>query len=153
MRGPALALALLIAANAGAWAAGRLLGQRWAAPLDGRRVWRDGRRLLGDHKTWRGLAAGVGACTIVGAGFGLGWRLAAAFGLLSLLGDACSSALKRRLDSPPGTEYPALDQLPEALLPLCVLARPLGLDAGDVLAVAATFLVLDVATSRFRRRG
>jgi CDP-2,3-bis-(O-geranylgeranyl)-sn-glycerol synthase len=32
---------------------------RWGAPIDGGRVAKDGRRLLGAGKTWRGLAGGV----------------------------------------------------------------------------------------------
>lgn len=31
----------------------------WRAPIDGGRVHRDGRRMLGDGKTWRGLAGGA----------------------------------------------------------------------------------------------
>jgi len=37
---------------------------RFGAPIDGGRMFR-GKRILGDHKTWRGLAAGIVAATLV----------------------------------------------------------------------------------------
>lgn len=41
----------------------------WARPIDGGRTWRDGRRLLGDNKTWKGLAGMLA----LGAACGLVW--------------------------------------------------------------------------------
>jgi CDP-2,3-bis-(O-geranylgeranyl)-sn-glycerol synthase len=53
------ALLLLIVANLLPWTAGRVCGSRWDTPLDlGLRLW-DRRRLLGDHKTWRGVAVAI----------------------------------------------------------------------------------------------
>jgi hypothetical protein len=75
-----------------------------------------------------------------------------AFGMLSLAGDALSSAVKRRLHAAPGTELPGVDQLPEALLPMLALASPLHLTPGAVLAVAATFLAADVLVAPLRAR-
>jgi CDP-2,3-bis-(O-geranylgeranyl)-sn-glycerol synthase len=149
---PALdTLLLVIMANLAPWLAGRLLRDRWAAPLDGGLVLADGERLLGAHKTWRGAVAGIGTCAAVAMALGYGWQLGAAFGLLSLAGDALSSAVKRRLRRRPGTEVPGLDQLPEALLPSLVLARPLGLGPDGAAAVAAVFFVLNVAFTRVRQ--
>jgi len=37
---------------------------RFGAPIDGGRMFR-GKRILGDHKTWRGLVAGIVAATLV----------------------------------------------------------------------------------------
>jgi len=36
------------------------------SPLDGGRIWRDGRPLLGDHKTLRGTISGIVVGTVVG---------------------------------------------------------------------------------------
>ncbi|MBP1911306.1 CDP-2,3-bis-(O-geranylgeranyl)-sn-glycerol synthase [Thermococcus stetteri] len=91
-------------------------------PIDGERVWRDGKRLFGDGKTWRGFIGGVMIGTLVGVvqyfitpGFygNLQTALELAF-LLSfgaLTGDLVGSFIKRRADLPRG--YPAigLDQL------------------------------------------
>jgi CDP-diglyceride synthetase len=146
------ALALLVLANTAPWAAGRLLRSRGAAPLDCGATLADGSRLLGDHKTWRGLIAGALACGLATQWLGQGWALGIAFGALSLAADAASSFVKRRLRRAPGTEIPGLDQLPEALLPLGVLSRPLGLPLLEGLAVAIVFLLLDLAVMRMRHR-
>ena len=145
------ALALLILANTAPWVAGRILGSRGAAPLDFGATLADGSRLLGDHKTWRGLIAGALVCGLATQWLGRGWLLGVAFGALSLVADAATSCAKRRLRRAPGTEIPALDQLPEALLPLLVLARPLALGLPEALALASVFLVLDLAVMRVRQ--
>jgi hypothetical protein len=52
----------------------------------------------------------------------------------------------------PGTEYLGLDQIGEVLLPLVLFARPMSLGLAEIVSVAATFIVLDVATARLRHR-
>jgi hypothetical protein len=141
---------LVIVANIAPWAAGRLLAARWRAPLDGGATLPDGTRVLGDHKTWRGLLIGILACAVVSRLLHYPLSLGAAFGALSLAADAASSFLKRRLRLPPGTEIPGVDQLPEALVPLLVLSRPLGLGLIEAIAIAAVFMLLDLATLRLR---
>ena len=144
------ALSLLIVANLLPWAAGRVCGARWSAPLDfGMSLW-DGRRLLGEHKTWRGLAAAVAGCALAGWLMGWLWWQGAGFGALSMLGDSISSAWKRRRADEPGREVFGLDQLPEALLPLIVLRAPLGLGWVDIVLVTAAFAALDVVSTRVR---
>src|ERR1700742_2658582 len=98
MSWPALidALLLLIGANLMPWALGRTCGSWGAAPLDGGLTLRDGRRLLGSHKTWRGLGAAIVGCAITAGMLRLHWWLGVEFGCLSMLGDALSSAWKRR---------------------------------------------------------
>ena len=111
---------------------------------------RHGQRLLGSHKTWRGFLGGSLVCAAAAALCGLNWQLGAEFGSVSLLGDALSSALKRRLGFAPGREVPVVDQLPEALLPLIVFRGPLGLDGISIVAATAVFAVLDVLSTRAR---
>lgn len=147
------ALALLTAANAAPVVVAKLVGRRWAAPLDFGWILPDSERLFGSHKTWRGLASGVAACTLVGLLFGLPPVVSAAFGCASLMADALSSAAKRRMHLEPGTERVGLDQIGEALLPLALFARPLSLRLGEVIAVMAAFIVLDLATTQLRHRG
>jgi len=144
------ALLLLIVANSAPWAAGRWLSGYWRAPLDGGARLADGTRVLGDHKTWRGLSAGVLACAVVAWLFHHSPLLGAAFGALSLAADVVSSFFKRRLRLRPGTEIPGVDQLPEALIPLLVLSRPLGLSLVEGCAIALVFLLLDLAAMRLR---
>ena len=146
------ALLLLVAANSAAWLAGRALGAHLAAPLDGGLKLRDGTRLLGSHKTWRGLFVGALAAALVAPICGYSTALGLAFGALSLTGDAASSALKRRLRLAPGAQAPLVDQALEALLPLIVLRGPLGLAWADVALVASAFTVLDIAATAIRSR-
>jgi CDP-diglyceride synthetase len=146
------ALALLIAANAVPVVVAQLVRERWAAPLDFGWVLKDGERLFGAHKTWRGLISGIVACTGVGLAFGLTPILGAGFACASLLADAASSAIKRRMRLKPGTEYAGLDQVGESWVPLALFAEPLSLEWTEVLLVAATFTVLDIATARLRHR-
>jgi len=149
----ARALLLLVLANSLPWIAGRVLGHRWGVPLDLGVTLADGRRLLGSHKTWRGVAAGVGGCALAAAVVGLhGWT-GAAFAMLAMVGDAFSSFCKRRLGVAPGLDVPLLDQLPEALLPLLVLRAALTLDSAGIAAVAGAFTLLDMLAGGIRRRG
>jgi hypothetical protein len=146
------ALALLVAANSAAWLAGRVLGTHLAAPLDGGLKLRDGSRLFGSHKTWRGLVAGALASALIAPLCGHSTALGLAFGALSLTGDAASSALKRRIHLAPGAPSPVLDQALEALLPLMALRLPLGLTWMEVALVAGAFTVLDVVATAIRSR-
>ncbi len=95
-------------------------------PVDGGRTL-DGRRLLGDGKTWRGTAVGTGAgLAVAGAlnlvrpaaadSFGVslaGFPLRVAVGLAAgaMLGDVVASFAKRRLRRERGAAVPGLDQL------------------------------------------
>jgi CDP-2,3-bis-(O-geranylgeranyl)-sn-glycerol synthase len=134
------------------WAIARIAGKRWATPLDLGFTAPDGERLLGDHKTWRGLLSAVLACSLAGALSGFGALRGCGFGALALLGDALSSLVKRRLRRSPGTEVPGLDQLPEALLPLAAFAPALGLGSLQVVSVALGFMLLDMAVTRVRHQ-
>ena len=144
------ALLLVIVANVMPWAAAQYFSDYWRAPLDGGATFADGSRILGDHKTWRGLMVGTLACG------GVAWILryplflGIAFGILSLAADTASSFAKRRFRLPPGAEIPGMDQLPEALVPLVVLSRPLGLGLTESVAIALIFLLLDLAVMRLR---
>jgi CDP-2,3-bis-(O-geranylgeranyl)-sn-glycerol synthase len=144
------ALLMVTMANMAPWVSGRLLRGRWSWPLDCGLRLANGTRLLGDHKTWRGVLAGELGCTLIGGLLGYSWSLGIAFASLSLAADAASSFLKRRLHLAPGSEVLALDQLPEALLPLLVLAGPLGISMSEALVIAVFFLLLDIAATPLR---
>ena len=146
------AFALLITANAMPVIVGKLARERGAQPLDFGCVMSDGERLFGSHKTWRGMVSGIVACTLLAVYLGLPAWLGAGFAALSLLADACSSAVKRRMHLKPGSDVLGLDQLAEALVPLLVFSRQLGLQAGEITFVTAGFVVLNVATAGLRHR-
>lgn len=112
----------------------------WNARLDGGRIAKDGKPLLGASKTWRGLVVGAlaGGMTawIQSNLSGGGWRddfgrgvlvegtgievaggwfvplvLGLAMGTGALLGDAVKSYFKRRRDIKPGAPWLGFDQL------------------------------------------
>ena len=146
------ALALLGAANAVPVIVSQLARDRWSTPLDFGYVMADGERLFGSHKTWRGLISGMLACVAVGMLLHLPLWVGAVFAGASLLADAVSSAIKRRMHLKPGAEYLGLDQIGEALLPLVVFARPLSLGPMDIVAIVIAFVILDVAMAQLRHR-
>lgn len=146
------ALALLIATNATPVIVAKLTQERWAAPLDFGWSLPDGERLFGSHKTWRGLVSGILAAVVAAALMQLPLWIGAGFALSSLVGDALSSAAKRRMKVRTGTECVGLDQLGEALLPLALFGRLLSLNAEEVVVVTVVFTVLDIAVTRLRHR-
>ena len=137
------ALILLIVVNGAPILARDLLGHCCAWPLDFGWKLADGRPLLGDSKTWRGLAAALVAGALAAMLLGLPPGLGMAFGFWAMLGDAVSSCFKRRLGMAPSARFRGLDQWPESLLPLYALRQPLGLDAAAVLAVTAGFTLFE----------
>lgn len=105
--------------------------KQWDAPLDGRRTFR-GRRIFGNHKTWRGLVAGMAASTLVlwlqqQIVVHEGWVAAFSasvdylalptlivgplFGLGALGGDAIESFFKRQRGVAPGHGWFPFDQI------------------------------------------
>jgi hypothetical protein len=149
--GAPAALLLVIVTNTAAWAAGHLIPTPWRIPVDGGAVLADHERVLGDHKTWGGVIAGAVACGALALLLRRTFLLGVAFGILSLAGDCGSSFIKRRLRLRSGAEVPLLDQLPEALVPLVALARPLGLRPVHCVMVALAFSLLAFAASRLWR--
>jgi CDP-2,3-bis-(O-geranylgeranyl)-sn-glycerol synthase len=147
----ARALLLLILANSLPAASAYAVGERWTAPLDLGLSLPDGRRILGSHKTWRGVAVAAVGCAVASSLFGLhGWT-GVAFAVLSLFADAVSSLCKRRLGLAPGTNVLLLDQLPEALLPLIALRSSLGLGWTAIAILATVFTLLDVLAGALLR--
>ncbi|MFO7306929.1 MAG: CDP-archaeol synthase [Gammaproteobacteria bacterium] len=144
------AIALLIGANAAPVILSKLLRERPGVPLDlGYRL-PDGQRLFGDHKTWRGLLTGIAVGALLSKVLGMPAWVGAGFAAASLLGDALSSAIKRRLHLRPGTEIPVLDQVGEALLPLILFAGELSLEPGGIAIVTTIFILLDLSVTRLR---
>ncbi|HRD65160.1 MAG TPA: CDP-archaeol synthase [Candidatus Competibacter sp.] len=140
-------LLLVVIANGVPVVAAAICGHWGAKPLDGGRLLTDGRRLLGDSKTWRGvwlalLATGAGAILL---------ELPAVAGLVvgtaAMLGDLLSSFVKRRLGVPSSGMALGLDQIPEALLPLLVVAGEFGLTWPAIGWTVAGFVALELGLS------
>ena len=79
-------------------------------PLDFGKKCSDGRRVLGDGKTIRGIAAGIAAGTLVGLLQGR-FELGVLLSVGAIFGDAAASFVKRRLDFKRGQALLVVDQL------------------------------------------
>ncbi len=145
------ALVLLIASNAAPVVLSKLMRERAGTPLDFGYTLPDGERLFGDHKTWRGLFFGIAVSALVSSVLGVAAWIGVGFAAASLLGDALSSAVKRRMRLRPGTEVPGLDQIGEALLPLVLFADLLSLRFWGIVAVTVAFILIDLAMTRLRQ--
>jgi len=85
-------------------------------PVDFGRFLRDGERIFGDHKTFRGVAGGLTVGFIVGVLESLLTStqlipLAVLASIGALLGDLAGAFIKRRLRIRPGRPLPGVDQL------------------------------------------
>jgi CDP-2,3-bis-(O-geranylgeranyl)-sn-glycerol synthase len=145
-------LLLLGVANSAPIAARRLLGDRWAAPLDGGVNFVDGRPLLGPGKTIRGVAAAVVATALASWALGMPPQVGALLGAVSMAGDALASFVKRRLGVAPSGRATGLDQVPESLLPLLAVQGMLDLSAVQILAVTIAFFILEIPLARWAFR-
>lgn len=141
-------LLILSIANLAPIVAFRLSGRRPGARLDGGLEFFDHRPLLGPSKTVRGVLAAIAAAAIVAPLLGFSPRLGAVVGGFSMLGDALSSFCKRRLDIQSSAKATGLDQIPEALLPLLVVADPLSLSMGQIATITVAFFALETPMSR-----
>jgi len=145
-------LFLLFVANGAPILLDKMLGDRYAWPLDGGRFFVDGRPLLGPSKTWRGVICAVLMTALAAEilGFSLALGVVAATG--AMLGDLCSSFIKRRLGMRSSAMALGLDQIPEALFPLLLLRGTWELTNWDLLKLVIAFLVLELALSRILYR-
>jgi hypothetical protein len=116
-----------------------ILGDRWKTPVDGGRLWKDGRPILGPHKTWRGIVGAVAAGCVGGWLTGVGAGLGVWSAILSMAGDLISSFIKRRRRLPSGSVSAGLDQVFEGVLPLALLAWIHALGLGETLLLLLAF--------------
>jgi len=78
-------------------------------PLDMGKSFKDGRRILGDHKTIRGFLSGIIVGTLVGLIQGRSLQ-GFALSLGAMVGDCFGSFIKRRIGLMEGQSAPLLDQ-------------------------------------------
>lgn len=70
-----------------------------------------GKRIFGDHKTWRGFVFGIISAGITGMILSGIFKTGAILGAGALLGDAVKSFFKRQLNIAPGKSWVPFDQL------------------------------------------
>jgi len=126
-------------------------------PIDFGRNFRDGRRIFGDGKTWRGLFTGILAGILVGLllmwaagqfpGVPLPVQTLLSVTLLAtgaLLGDLVKSFFKRRFDKERGANWPVADQydLVAGAFLLLLVFDPVWLLGAVTLPVLVVILVI-----------
>ncbi|HUL12614.1 MAG TPA: CDP-archaeol synthase [Methylococcaceae bacterium] len=141
-------LFLLFVANGAPIILDKLLGNRYAWPLDGGRIFLDGQPLFGPSKTWRGMIGALTITALAAESVGFSLVLGMMFAGATMLGDLCSSFVKRRLGIRPSGMALGLDQIPESVLPLYLLRGEWGLTAWEILLLVTAFLVLELILSR-----
>ena len=142
---------LLIIANGTPALLGLVLGPRWNRPLDNNRQFPDNRPLLGPSKTLRGLFSATVVTGLLAPLFELSILEGASFALLAMLGDLCSSFIKRRIGIASSRSVPLLDQIPESILPLWGLQTVLGSSGSEMAFAVAIFIVIDLLLSGLLR--
>lgn len=138
---------LIIVANAAPILVTYAMRNRFDYPLDARFILADGQRVFGESKTIRGIVAAIVFTAIAALMIGHPGFCGILVGSYAMLGDLLSSFLKRRIRLPSSSRAPALDQLPEALLPTVILAPYFGLATGDVIVIVVTFVLVAVTVS------
>ncbi|AAL80522.1 hypothetical protein PFDSM3638_01960 [Pyrococcus furiosus DSM 3638] len=112
-------------------------------PIDFGKTWRDGRRIFGDSKTWRGFLGGLTVGTLIGViqqiiypyypSLSLAFKVSFLLALGALVGDLIGSFIKRRLNLPPGYPAVGLDQWGFLISALCFAYPVHTIPTGEVL--------------------
>jgi CDP-2,3-bis-(O-geranylgeranyl)-sn-glycerol synthase len=141
-------LIMLLAGNGAPILAARLLGSSATLPVDLNRKHRDGAPVLGSSKTWRGVVAAVLISWLLALLFDYGALFGVVFGTLAMLGDLCSSFIKRRRKLEPSARSSGVDQLPESILPSLYACLALDLSWWWAPAWSLAFTVLQALLSK-----
>ncbi|MEM1541098.1 MAG: CDP-2,3-bis-(O-geranylgeranyl)-sn-glycerol synthase [Ignisphaera sp.] len=125
-------------------------------PIDGGRMFIDGRRMFGDNKTWEGFIAGiiVGVLTsIIQTFFEASVSLYSysirgiALGFGAMVGDLLGAFIKRRLGLKPGAPLPLIDQLSFLLVAIAISLKFINITFKQFIYVAVTTIVLHITTN------
>ena len=142
-------LLLIVLVNVAPFIAHLLLHERLAWPLDFGFVLKDGKRLFGDHKTPRGVAAAMALGAVFAPLFGWHFTLGLGAGAAAMAGDLLSSFLKRRWGEEDGKPHWLVDQFFEALFPALLLFYLGGVNWQDLLGAVLLFLPIGYLGARF----
>ena len=141
-------LLLVTAANIAPLIAAKILGRRFVYPLDARLRFFDGRPLLGESKTVRGVVASLLLTSALAPLVGLQPRIGTLIALGAMAGDMTSSFIKRRAGLPPSSQVFGLDQIPESLIPLLVIRYFVPVTTSETAIIIAIFVVGEMFFSR-----
>ena len=135
-------LTLLVLANGAPIIARHLLRECCTWPIDGGIRLPSGTRLLGSSKTLRGVLAAILLSALVAPLLGIDWHWGASIGGLAMLGDLTGSFIKRRLGFASSSQAVGLDQIPESLLPLLIVAPYFDLKVWSIFMIVLAFSIV-----------
>ncbi|MEM0372176.1 MAG: CDP-2,3-bis-(O-geranylgeranyl)-sn-glycerol synthase [Ignisphaera sp.] len=126
-------------------------------PIDGGKMFIDGRRIFGDNKTWEGFIAGiiVGVLTsIIQMFFEVSISLHSlylirgiALGFGAMMGDLIGAFIKRRLGLKPGAPLPLIDQLSFLLVAIAVSLKFIDITFKQFVYIVITTVILHITTN------
>jgi hypothetical protein len=141
-------LILISVANGVPIIAQNVFGRHLSFPVDCGTKFFDAQPVLGASKSIRGIALSLLATAIAAVFVGIFWLEGALIASAAMVGDLCSSFLKRRMRMPPSSMVVGLDQIPESLFPLLTCTPFLPLSAFDIAIVVACFFAGELLASR-----
>jgi CDP-diglyceride synthetase len=141
-------LVLMTLANGAPILAKKILGPRFARPLDTGIIFFDGRPLFGASKTIRGIVASILITTVSAPLIGLDLTIGAIVAAATMAGDLFSSFVKRRLNFPASSQALCLDQVPESLFPILACRDALSLTIADIALGVGIFFIGELILSR-----
>lgn len=112
----------------------------------------DKNRLFGSSKTWRGVLAALLATTAAAWLLDHSLETGLLVAVYAMLGDLCSSFIKRRLSMEPSSMAPLLDQIPESLFPAFMLKEVFNLDISAVILLVLIFIITELLLSHILYR-
>ncbi|HEY4732182.1 MAG TPA: CDP-archaeol synthase [Gammaproteobacteria bacterium] len=140
-------LFLLLIANGTPILTKIVLQDRFAHPLDGGRLFLDKRPFFGNTKTVRGIVSSLSVTALVAPLIGIPAISGAIFALCAMLGDLCSSFIKRRLGIASSKMTLGLDQIPESIFPLLAVKSHINLPWNDIFVIMAVFCIIELFSS------
>jgi len=140
---------MIVIANGAPIMARKVLGESATISIDGNRVFFDERPIFGASKTWWGLIASVVLTGLFSLLLGYEVFIGVYVALAAMLGDLMSSFIKRRLDMPPSSMAPLLDQIPESLFPILLMKPYFDLHAQDIVLVVTSFIIFELLLSKW----
>jgi CDP-2,3-bis-(O-geranylgeranyl)-sn-glycerol synthase len=132
-------LILVTLANGAPVIAKKVLGDRLGAPLDGGKVFFDGKPVFGPTKTLRGIVTSLLVTPAAALILGFSWQFGLLVAVGAMAGDLLSSFAKRRMRMSSSSMALGLDHIPESLLPLFASSLLLPVSLLDILAGTTIF--------------
>ncbi len=140
-------LVLILVANGAPILAYKLLPNVGACPVDLGTRFFDGRPLLGESKTIRGLISSFVCTVILAPILGLNISIGIVISAGAMVGDLLSSFAKRRLGLQASDRALVLDQVPESLIPILFVYEYVDLSIIDTIILVSAFVVLELVLS------